>query len=117
MHIFALLGIIMDDFMNDGDSKIINDDGTISISVDNENLIHCFILPVCDSQSGYCLGDTVLLNFAKNPCNNRGTLDSISFVSKCGVKIMHSVKQELINRLTENALDELYYQICDEIML
>lgn len=107
--IFTLLGCVIDSVCCDGDDKIINDNGTVSIEISDSNIISKYISPLCESEITH---NNVFLNFRENPINGRCELGSITFGNwTC------DVGNNILDEVTELNIDELYHSMCERIML
>lgn len=112
MEIFTLLGSVIDGFINEGEMKS-KDNGNVTIVVTNSDIINECILPLCDDDvsNGYWC-----LNFGKNPHNGNGELVSVTHIFS-GKETTVNVKKRILDRLSIYGLDELYFKMCNEIIL
>lgn len=113
MNIFSLLGIILDDIVNNNNFyflKMKNDDDTVSVETAGINVSD--YLPYIPN------GDKVIFNFGYNSkYNNRGCLDSIVVVTSDNVATTYEVGEKIISGLSVERFDEIYFSICEEIIL
>lgn len=112
MEIFTLLGSVIDGFINEGEMKS-KDNGNVTIVVTNSDIINECILPLCDDDvsNGYWY-----LNFGTNPHSGNGELVSITHIFS-GKETTVNVKKRILDRLSIYGLDELYFKMCNEIIL
>lgn len=117
MNIFSLLGIILDDVVNgNGDGfyflKMRNDDGTVSIATTSVGINVNDYLPYVPN------GKEVIFNFGYNSkYNNRGCLNSITVVTSDNVEATYKMEEKMISELSVYGFDEIYFSICEEIIL
>lgn len=108
MNIFSLLGAILDDLVSDSMAKIKNDNDTVSIEAEN---INTYIPKAVDN-------DKVVLNFRYNSkYNNRGELFSIVVITPNNVMTTYEVGEKILSEISSIGLDEIYFSMCEEIML
>ncbi len=108
MNIFSLLGTILDGLVNDTVVKTRNDGDTVSIEAEN---INTYIPKAVDN-------DKVILNFIYNSkYNNRGELFSIVIITPNNVVTTYEVGEKILSEISSIGLDEIYFQMCEEIML
>lgn len=108
MNIFSLLGTILDGLVNDTVTKTRNDNDTVSIEVEN---INTYIPKAVDN-------DKVILNFRyNNKYNNRGELFSIVVITPNNVVTTYEVGEKILLDISTIGLDEIYFSMCEEIML
>lgn len=108
MNIFSLLGAILDDLVSDSMAKIKNDNDTVSIEAEN---INTYIPKAVDN-------DKVILNFRYNSkYNNRGELFSIVVITPNNVMTTYEVGEKILSEISSIGLDEIYFSMCEEIML
>lgn len=108
MNIFSLLGAILDDLVSDSMAKIKNDNDTVSIEAEN---INTYIPKAVDN-------DKVVLNFRYNSkYNNRGELFSIVVITPNNVMTTYEVGEKILSEFSSIGLDEIYFSMCEEIML
>lgn len=108
MNIFNLLGAILDGIVNDTVAKTRNDSDTVSIEAKN---INTYIPKAVDN-------DKVILNFRyNNKYNNRGELFSIVVITPNNVVTTYEVGEKILLDISTIGLDEIYFSMCEEIML
>ena len=108
MNIFSLLGAILDDLVNDTVTKIRNDNDTVSIEAKN---ISTYIPQAVND-------DKVILNFRyNNKYNNRGELFSVMVITPNNVVTTYEVGEKILSEISTIGLDEIYFSMCEEIML
>lgn len=108
MNIFGLLGTILDGLVNDTVAKARNDNDTVSIEAEN---INTYIPKAVDN-------DKVILNFRYNSkYNNRGELFSIVIITPNNVVTTYEVGEKILSEISTIGLDEIYFSMCEEIML
>lgn len=108
MNIFSLLGTILDGLVNDTVVKTKNDNDTVSIEAEN---INTYIPKAVDN-------DKVILNFRYNSkYNNRGELFSVVVITPNNVVTTYEVGEKILLDISTIGLDEIYFQMCEEIML
>lgn len=108
MNIFSLLGTILDGLVNDTVVKTRNDNDTVSIEAEN---INTYIPKAVDN-------DKVILNFRyNNKYNNRGELFSIVVITPNNVVTTYEVGEKILLNISTIGLDEIYFSMCEEIML
>ena len=108
MKIFSLLGTILDGLVNDTVAKTRNDNDTVSIEAEN---INTYIPQVINN-------DKVILNFRYNSkYNNRGELFSIVVITSNNVMTTYEVGEKILSEISQSGLDEIYFSMCEEIML
>lgn len=122
MYIFTLLGNIVDSLWH-GDIKKDRVQNGVSIEILDINIINKYILPVCEDSTDWQEvienGEwyTATLNFRKNPHCHKGELKSITFTNSLGQNAICEVGDNLLDLLCYDYLDDLYFELCDEIML
>lgn len=112
MYIFSLLGIILDDVASDNFYflKTKNDDDTVCIETTGIN-VSDYLPYVLD-------GDKVIFNFGYNSkYNDRGYLDSIVVIASNNTVTTYEVGEKIISELSVHSFDEIYFSICEEIIL
>lgn len=108
MNIFGLLGTILDGLVNDTVAKTRNDNDTISIEAEN---INTYIPQAVDD-------DKVIFNFRYNSkYNNRGELFSIVVITSNNAMTTYEVGEKILSEISTIGLDEIYFSMCEEIML
>lgn len=108
MNIFGLLGTILDGLVNDTVAKTRNDNDTVSIETEN---INTYIPKTVDN-------DKVILNFRYNSkYNNRGELCSIVVITPNNAMTTYKVGEKILSEISTIGLDEIYFSMCEEIML
>ena len=108
MNIFSLLGTILDGLVNDTVVKTRNDNDTVSIEAEN---INTYIPKAVNN-------DKVILNFRYNSkYNNRGELFSIVIITPNNVVTTYEVGEKILSEISTIGLDEIYFSMCEEIML
>lgn len=108
MNIFSLLGAILDDLVNDTVTKIRNNNDTVSIKAKN---ISTYIPQAVND-------DKVILNFRyNNKYNNRGELFSVMVITPNNVVTTYEVGEKILSEISSIGLDEIYFSMCEEIML
>lgn len=108
MNIFSLLGAILDGLVNDTVTKTRNDNDTVSIEAEN---INTYIPTTADN-------DKVILNFRYNSkYNNRGELFSIVVITPNNVMTTYEVGEKILLEISSIGLDEIYFSMCEEIIL
>lgn len=109
MHIFALLGLILDKICED---EIINGE----VVVKDRETINKYIVPIINEDVYIDDSSKVTLKFGKNPCCHRGELQSILIENKGKPLTTVKVGDAILDILTDFRMDEIYFSICDEII-
>lgn len=109
MHIFALLGLILDKMCED---EIIN--GTVIIK--DRSIINNYIVPIISEDIHIDNNSIVTLKFGKNPCCRRGELQNILIENEGKPLTTVEVGDAILDILTDSRMDEIYFSICDEII-
>ena len=124
MSIFTLLGNVIDGIAVDQYEVCLKDDKIVSIIVEDVDIIVNHILPLCVTlvKERYAVIENgewyfAQLNFGENPCNKRGELQSVTFVNSENDTVTVPVADEILEELLAISKDELYYKMCDEILL
>lgn len=109
MHIFALLGHILDKICED---EIIN--GTVVIR--DRSIINNYIVPIVSEDIHIDNNSIVTLKFGKNPYCHRGELQNILIENEGKPPTTVEVGDTILDILTDSRMDEIYFSICDEII-
>lgn len=108
MNIFSLLGFILDSIVDNSVIKTKNDNDTVSIEAEN---LSAYIPQTIDN-------DKVVLNFRYNSkYNNRGELFSIVVITSNNVVMTYEVGEKILSEISMCGLDEVYFSMCEEIIL
>lgn len=127
MKVISLLGMVVD-------STIINEDGEfdvmfktdkgVVIRTANVGIIDRYIVPLCENAEdeiraiidGGCwyMAD---LKFGKNPRCNRGELQTVNIFNSEGMRTTCEVGGSILEELSWTVMDDLYFAMCDEIVL
>lgn len=122
MYIFSLLGIVVD-YLRCEEIERNKVDNGVNIEVSGCDLILKYTLLLCeDYANDWCpivnngTWHTTTLNFRKNP-HNKGELRSITFENSLGQNVVCEVGDDLLETLSDEIQDGLYFELCDEIIL
>ena len=95
-------------------------DGCITVTVSDGEMIDRVIVPLCGTYGEEYLMDSVwltaTLRFSKNPNCHKGELVSIILESADGDIIDCEVGDALLDELTDEVMDDVYFTMCDKIM-
>lgn len=111
MYVFTLLGIVLDMF-KDG-SLISAKDG---VGFTDVNTINKYILPLCCEFCGTGEWKAARINFNRNPHCHKGEIESIAMCDTKGNSIVCPVAQSVLEEVSEDLLDGIYFEMCDEIL-
>lgn len=124
MDIFTLLGKIIDDIRL-GEIKNRVDNG-VDIDINIRDIGEDYLLSLCEDSVDVCdkirneNRDTVTLGFRKNP-QGRGELKTVAFESSSGQTagqiVVCEIGEKILESVSEDYFDCLYFELCDEIML
>lgn len=118
MHIFTLLGIVVDNILCQQANWISFDGDKVIVCIDDNDIIRKNVLPLCDDECDLGNGNyrKVRLIFKRNPQNRRGELRVLVFVDSNGKETPVEVGSTIAALLCAEGLDEPYYTLCDEII-
>ena len=108
MDIFEFLGWVIDNV--DCLEKNSTSDNAVIIVIENDNVIHNYLHCICGFIPNEIHRVTVI--FKENSNNNRCELHTVKFGNWTCV-----VRENILNEVTDRNLNELYYQMCEIIML
>lgn len=121
MFIYTLLAILHDSLWvgNKSCNKIVIDNDTVCVIVNNKEIINKIILPFCEDMiedfNNEVDWSCVSLTFGKNPFNKRPELQLIYVQDFTGFGYSHKVSNSILQLLASEEKDELYYELCEEI--
>lgn len=121
MFIYTLLAILHDSLWvgNKSCNKIVIDNDTVCVIVNNKEIINKIILPFCEDMiedfNNEVDWSCVSLTFGKNPFNKRPELQLVSVQDSTGFGYSHKVSKPVLQLLASEEKDEIYYELCEEI--
>ena len=116
MGIFIILGQVLDSFVLNGESKFKNEDGTVNIESDDVHIVYdCAVNFSDDTDNEW---QRVVLTFRINPNCGKGELNWVTFYNlTTGESKIYEVGNLILECISESGLHNLYFKICEDIML
>lgn len=111
MYVFTLLGIVLDMFK---DGYIISAKDGVGFT--DVNTINKYILPLCYEFCGAGEWKAARINFSRNPHCRKGEIESIVVSDSTGECVVCPVGKSILEEVSEELLDGVYFDICDEIL-
>lgn len=121
MFIYTLLAILHDSLWvgNNYCNKVVIDNETVCVIVNNKEIINKIILPFCEDMiedfNNEVDWSCVSLTFGKNPFNKRPELQLVYVQDSTGFGYSHKVSKSVLQLLASEEKDEIYYELCEEI--
>lgn len=117
MHIFQVLGWIVDSYLSGKANTLFCDENEIIIGINEKRILDMAVRTLIDDDC--YIGDyrKAKFVFRKNSQNNRGELCVLIFIDEHGNSISVEVGSTILAILCSEELDEPYYRDCDAIFL
>lgn len=114
MNVFTLLGYILDQDVEKEEA-----DGIVTVTIDDSEVIARIIAPICNAYTDeYITGSwyQAKLTFGKNLYCNKGEIKSITFEDSYRESLTCEIGEDILDNLTDDVMDDIYFEMCDKIM-